>query len=383
MKAGTAAGFPALTELDGAGWTRLTRWLADARRRTPVLELEGMHHVFRAEDVRTVLADSALFSSDRTRMMPPTAQLGRGNLTMMDPPDHTRIRRIVNQAFTPASVSGLVPAIDEIADELVGSLVPDRFDLVHDLAYPLPIRVISRYLGLPEEQIDRFRTWSIGFSRGDAGQMDAMHRYLAEVARLKRARPGRDLMSRLATAEVDGVPATIDEIASLTGLILLAGHVTTTSLIAAAVHHLCVQPVSDARVRENDQVDDLVLEALRVRPAFAQVTRIAAEDVMLSGTTVPAGALVSAWILSANHDPELNPDPEPFLLDRSARRHLSFGHGVHYCLGGPLAQLEATAAVRAVIRRFAQLTILAPVEFHPLPTLAIRRLELQGRTCAT
>jgi len=373
------AGFPALTELDGAGWTRLLRWLADARRDAPVLELGGMHHVFGAEDVRSVLSDSELFSSDRTRLMPPTAQLGRGNLTMMDPPDHTRMRRIVNQAFTPASVGGLAPAIDEIAEELVGALVPDRFDLVRDLAYPLPIRVISRFLGLPEEQHDRFRTWSIGFSRGDAAQMDAMHRCLAEVAAAKRARPVGDLMSRLATAEVDGTPATVDEIASLSGLILLAGHVTTTSLIAAAVHELCVQPTLDTQVREHDRVEDLVLEALRSRPAFAQVTRIAAGDATLSGATVPADALVSAWILSANHDPLLNPDPERFLLDRPARRHLSFGHGVHYCLGGPLAQIEAVAAVRAVIRRFPRLTVLAPVEFHPLPTLAIRRLVLAGQ----
>jgi erythromycin 12 hydroxylase len=373
------AGFPPLTELDGAGWTRLLRWLADARRETPVLELGGMHHVFRAEDVRSVLSDSELFSSDRTRMMPPTAQLGRGNLTMMDPPDHTRMRRIVNQAFTPASVSGLAPAIDEIAEELVRGLTPDRFDLVRDLAYPLPIRVISRFLGLPEQQLDRFRTWSIGFSRGDAGQMDAMHRYLAEVAAAKRARPVRDLMSRLATAEVDGALATIDEIASLSGLILLAGHVTTTSLIAAAVHELCVQSAVDAQVREHDRVEDLVLEALRTRPAFAQVTRIAAADATLSSAAVPAGALVSAWILSANHDPRLNPDPERFVLDRSGRRHLSFGHGVHYCLGGPLAQIEAATAVRAVTRRFARLTVLAPVEFHPLPTLSIRRLVLAGQ----
>nr|AEM00625.1 P450 monooxygenase [Streptomyces sp. ATCC 55365] len=338
-----------------------------------------MHHVFRAEDVRTVLSDSGTFSSDRTRMMPPTAQLGRGNLTMMDPPDHTRMRRIVNQAFTPASVRGLAPAIDEIAGELVRGLAPERFDLVRDLAYPLPIRVISRFLGLPEEEHGRFREWSVGFSRGDAAQMDAMHRYLAEVATAKRARPVRDLMSRLATAEVDGAPATIDEIASLSGLILLAGHVTTTSLIAAAVRELCVRPALDAQVREHDRIDDLVMEALRSRPAFAQVTRIAAGEATLSGVTVPAGALVSAWILSANHDPGLNPDPERFLLDRPARRHLSFGHGVHYCLGGPLAQLEAVTAVRAVAGRFARLTVLAPVEFHPLPTLSIRRLVLAGQ----
>jgi cytochrome P450 len=289
------------------------------------------------------------------------------------------MRRLVNQAFTPAAVSSLAPAIDDIAEELVRDLAPDRFDLVRDLAYPLPIRVISRFLGLPEEQLDQFRTWSIGFSRGNAGQMDAMHRYLAEVAASKRARPVQDLMSRLATAEVDGAPATIDEIASLTGLILLAGHVTTTSLIAAAVHELCVQPAVDAQVRERDRVEDLVLEALRTRPAFAQVTRIADADATLSGAAVPAGALVSAWILSANHDPGLNPDPEPFLLDRPARRHLSFGHGVHYCLGGPLAQFEAVAAVRAVTRRFGRLTVLAPVEFHPLPTLSIRQLLLAGQ----
>ena len=365
--------------LDGRGWEKLCEWMAQARQRTPVLEREGVYHVFRAEDVRRVLSDTGGFSSDRSRLMPSTAQLGRGNLTMMDPPDHTRVRRIVNQAFTPATVQTLQPAVQEIADELVTSLDPASFDVVNDLAYPLPIRVICRLLGLPEEDIDRFRSWSVAFSLGDGEGMDAMHSYLADVARHKRVHPNDDLMTGLVGAEVDGEPARDDEVASLAGLILLAGHVTTTSLIAAATMEIIRRPALDNAVRHEGRVDDLVAETLRLRPAFAQVTRIAVRDAELSGNNIPEGALVQAWILSGNHDPALNPEPDAFVLDRPARRHLSFGHGVHYCLGGPLAQLEAAAALGAIQRRFRELRITEKVGFHPMPTLSVRRLIVAGK----
>jgi cytochrome P450 len=186
-------------------------------------------------------------------------------------------------------------------------------------------------------------------------------------------------MTRLVEAEVDGNPTSDDEVASLAGLILLAGHVTTTSLIAASILELAERPDMLAQVGEDDaRVDDLVEETLRVRPAFAQVTRISTHEQELAGRPVPEGGVVVAWILAANHDPAWNEHPERFELHRPGRRHLSFGHGVHFCLGTPLARLEAGIALRAFLPRFPDLCRTGMVAFHAQPTLSVRRLIVAG-----
>lgn len=367
---------PDRASLTGNGWEALLAWMSRQRAESPVSFHQGAYHVFRAEAVRRVLSDSAEFSSDRTMLMPPMAQLGRGNLTMMDPPDHTRMRSIVNKAFTSAAVNGLAGMVDEIASGLVADLDPVGFDAVAQLAYPLPLLVIHQMLGLPDSARAHFSTWSSAFNRADVAAMDEMHRFLVDVARYKRRDPGDDVMSRLTGSDVAGQPPSDDEVASLAGLILLAGHVTTTSLIAAALFEAIERPALRPRAEDKMQIDALVEETLRVRPAFTQVTRIASGDQEIDGVPVPHGSVVAAWVLSANHDETLNPRPEEFLLDRENRRYLSFGHGVHFCLGSPLARMEARSAIRALLSRFPRLRRSGDVLFHPQPTLAVSRLRL-------
>jgi erythromycin 12 hydroxylase len=366
---------PQPVTLQGNGWGAMVRWMDGMRDQRPVHEHCGVYHVFRADDVRRVLSDTETFSSDRTPLMPPTAQLGRGNLTMMDPPDHTRIRKIVNQAFTPRLTHTLAGAIQGIADELVGDL-HGQFDIVSQLAYPLPVRVISRLLGLASSDMHSFSSWSAGFSRGDAEQMNEMHEYLNDVAKHKRRCPGSDLMSTLVESRVEGEQLSRDEVASLAGLILLAGHVTTTSLIAASVLELVSSPEIEKAVRRSDKVHHLVEETLRVRPAFAQVVRITSQKTNLSGRPINTGAVIAGWILSANYDPSLNLQPSQFQLDRHNRRYLSFGHGVHYCLGSSLAKLEAEISVKTLLARFPNLKQVEVAKFHSQPTLSVKRLVL-------
>jgi len=361
------------------GGAALRGWMAGMRAEQPVWrDRYGVYQVFRYADVQRVLADHADFSSDRSRLMPGSAQLGRGNLTMMDPPEHRQMRRLVSQAFTAKVVAELEPRIRDVAGELVDS-VGDTFDLVDALAHPLPVIVIAELLGVPAADRAQFRKWSVGFGRGDPRALREMDDYFVAQIRERRRRPGSDLISGLLAADIDGDRLGDAEVASMAGLLLLAGHITTTVLIGNAVLSLDEQPGGWAAAAADPRtIPGIIEETLRFRPPFTQMSRIATHDVELAGVAIPANALVNAWLISANHDERVFERPERFDLARSPNRQTAFGYGIHFCIGAPLARLESRIALELLMRRFPALSRVpgTALDFHPHPTCALKRLPM-------
>lgn len=380
----------------------LLAWLARMRVEQPVWrDRVGMYHVFRHADVHAILRDPTTFSSDSSRLAPATASTSRGMLTQVDPPEHRRLRQVVSAAFTPRRVAALEPRIREVTRALLAGC-GEEFDLVDALAFPLPVTVIAEMLGLPPEDHDLFRTWAdrlfsmqvddptdpeLG-QRVDAALAD-INAYLTERVRERRAEPGEDLISALVTArvETDDGPSALDdeEAANFSLLLLLAGHITTTVLLGNAVRTFAEHPEVWPTLRADPvTIPAAVEEVLRLRSPFTAMARVTSTATDVAGTTIPADRFVLSWILSANHDDAAFADPEGFVLDRgiSGGAQTAFGHGVHFCLGAPLARLEARVALEELTARYASLvpaagpvTDLAP---YPRGVLGVRRLPVVG-----
>ena len=395
----------------------LLAWLARMRDEQPVWrDRYGMYHVFRHADVHTVLRDPATFSSDVGRVSPVARTAGRGMLTRLDPPEHRRMRMVVSSAFTPKRVAALEPRIRAITRSLLDTAAEDgrdtEFDLVDTLAFPLPVTVIAEMLGLPASDHPTFREWAdrlFSMQVDDptdpelgarvAAAMADIRAYL--VARVQERRAavadgtaGDDLITALVTAEVvtDGSPVLLDdeEAANFSLLLLLAGHITTTVLLGNAVRTFHDHPMADGRDtwtllgEDTDRIPAAIEEVLRLRSPFTQTGRVTMHDVEIGGTTIPADRVVLPSLLSANHDERAFPDPEAFVLDRGigGGAQTAFGHGVHFCLGAPLARLEGRVALEELTARY---TALAPAETspaalrpYPRGVLGVRALPVRG-----
>ncbi|MGH4023801.1 MAG: cytochrome P450 [Pseudonocardiaceae bacterium] len=361
----------------------LLDWLAVMRQRHRVWRDDhGVCHVFRYEDVRTVLHDWRVFSSDRSRLMPGEDRLASGNLTMMDPPQHRKLRSVVNQVFTPRMVDRLAPRVTEIAVRLLDEVDAEQFDVIECLAHPLPVIVIAELLGVPVEDRELFRTWSAGFGAGQESALRALHEYLLEHCAQRRTTPREDLVTRLLDADVDGRKLDDDEVASMAGLFLLAGHLTTTMLLSSAVQCLMEDPQTAGRLRADAELlPAAVTEVLRYRPPFTQVSRVTTSTAELGSTVLPQGSLVIAWTLSANHDERYFADPGRFDIGRPVDRQLSFGHGIHFCLGAQLARLETGIALRLLLERFTELSLPAGtrLRYYEAPVFGSQRLPVRVR----
>jgi erythromycin 12 hydroxylase len=363
------------------GGRALRAWMRQKRDEEPVWrDPRGVYHVFRYDSVQRVLMDHRAFSSDRTRLMPANGQLGKGNLTMMDPPEHRTLRSLVSQSFTPKMVAALEPRITQVAQDLLDQVDVEHFDLVQRLAHPMPVIVIAELLGVPVSDRELFRAWSAGFGRGELKAMEELNDYLLARVREARQAPREDLISKMIAANVDGKRLDDEEIASLAGLLLLAGHITTTVLIGNAVLCLEENPSAAAELRADRRlIPPAIEEVLRYRPAFTQMGRISTTDTELDGRAIPAGRLVLAWLLSANHDERVFAEPDRFDLHRRPNRQSAFGHGIHFCLGAPLARLEARIAVEQLLRRYRSLQVAsgARLSFYEHPTCALKGLPVQ------
>lgn len=326
---------------------------------------QGAWHVFRHADVAAVLADPATFSSDTSSLMPDQEDLrlfSRGNIVAMDPPRHREVRALVNQAFTPRVVAGLEPRIAEVTGRLLDEVSgTGSFDLVDVLAYPLPVTVIAELLGVPAQDLPLFRRWAdtlFSVQSSDATVMPSedrlervrpvmreMNDYLLEHIRHRRVHPSDDLLGRLTTARVHDQVLQDEEVVGLAAVLLLAGHITTTALLGNAVLCLDRNPQAAAEVRaDRSLVPGAIEEVLRYRTPFPRLGRMTTTDVELGDRRIPARSILLPWVGAANRDPRRYPDPERFDIHRSGP-HLAFGHGIHFCLGAPLARLEGRVAL--------------------------------------
>jgi cytochrome P450 len=325
--------------------------------------------VTRYADVRALFADPRLSvaksngnGSWRGFSLPPALD---ANLLNMDPPDHTRIRKLVSQAFTPRRVENLRPRIQETADALLDA-VADRgeADLVRDYAGPLPVAVISDLLGVPEADRHDFRSWTDTMispppqDRGAAARaVGTIHAYLERLLAAKRTEPADDLLSALIAARDDGDRLTEDELTSLAFLLLFAGYENTVHAVGTGLFTLLRE---SAFPLDPALLGSTIEELLRFEPpAPVVLRRFPTEDIELGGVVLPRGETVLLVVGAANRDPEAFPAPDEVRPGRPGA-HLSFGHGIHYCLAAPLARVELEVAIGTVARRFPRMRLAVP-----------------------
>ena len=333
----------------------------------------------RYEDVLAVLRDHTRFSSERTRATNPfvkqmeeyrlaSGPLGRSpTMLSLDPPAHTRTRNLVNKAFTPRVIESIRPHIQEIAEGLLDRLPePNRIDVVADLAVPLPVTVIAELLGVPSADQERFKAWSTDIAgtlggifqpaelldRAQKSSLELADYFRAQIG-LRRTEPRDDLLSSLIAAEEQGDLLSEDELIATCMLLLVAGNETTTNLIGNGMLALLEHP-DQLRILQNDSslIPAAVDEMLRYDGPVQMTSRIVAEELEFQGKRMEPGQVVLAVLGAANHDPEQFDDPESFDITRFAKRNLAFGHGIHYCIGAPLALAEAQIVFESLLRRF-------------------------------
>ncbi|MFJ4770211.1 cytochrome P450 [Streptomyces uncialis] len=323
------------------------------------------------DEARSLLADPRLFK-DYTRVDGfgfENHLMGR-HMLVADPPDHTRLRRLVTREFTARRVEALVPRVRRITDDLLDAMVPlGRADLVEAFAFPLPMTVICELLGVPAIDRAAFRRMSHGIV-APAGRAEAersvaeLGSYLDELIADKRSgAAAEDLLTALIRTEAeDGDRLSGDELRAMAFLLLIAGHETTVHLIANAVVALLSHPGQLAALRADmSLLDAAVEEALRYDgPVEASTYRFATEDFEVGGVTVRAGDSVLVGLGAAGRDPGRFGGPDRFDIRRAGRGHLAFGHGIHHCLGAPLARVEARIALRGLLERCPRLALDGP-----------------------
>jgi cytochrome P450 len=313
---------------------------------------------------------------------------GQPGFLFLDPPDHTRLRKLAQQAFAPKVVRALEPDVEAMVGTLLDAVADaDAFDAVADLAHPLPVAVICRMLGVPiadepefskasallAQGLDPFSTITGAVPDNFQARLEAGHwlrGYLADLIEERRALPREDLISALIAAEEDGDQLTTDEIVATCNLLLIAGHETTVNLIANAMLAMLRHPEYwSALAADPGRAPSIIEETLRYDPPVQLAGRIAAEDLTIGTTAVPKGDTMMLLFAAAQRDPSAFDRPDTFDPDREGIRHLAFGHGVHFCLGAPLARLEARIALTAVTARFPEARLAAEPTYRPNVTL--------------
>ena len=382
-----------LTALDERFRTDPYPVLAELRGAEPVHHDEVLKRwvLTRHDDVDRVVNDRALSADPRKAADGTYMSLFRGepqdgdfqpSILFLDPPDHTRLRGLVTKAFTPRAVERMRPRIQEIVDDLLDAVADeDGFDLMDAFAMPLPTIVIAEMLGVDTADQADFKRWSDesiqNFNpmiteeereRAEAAGM-AMQEYLVRAVAQRREAPRDDLISSMIAVEESGDQLTNAEIVTMTSLLLAAGNVTTTDLIGNGVLALLQHPGELQKLRDDPSlIKSAVEEILRYDSPVVQTARITESDTEVAGCPIKKGESILTFLASANHDPEVYPEPEQFDITREGTRHHAFGGGIHYCLGAPLARLEAEIGIGSLVQRFPQLRLTgAPLEWRRLP----------------
>ena len=316
---------------------------------------------------------------------------GLRSMLVMDPPGHTRVRKLVNKAFTPRRIAALRGHIEAIVRGLADAAeAADRLYLIRDFAEPLPAIVIAELLGVPPEDHRQFREWSSqliatiaapNLERRRAGAAAAQNLlgYLADTIAARRREPRDDLISAMIHAQEESDALSDEELLATSNLLLLAGHETTTNLIGNGTLALLREPEEWQRLcADPDLLPSAIEELLRFDGPVQATVRVALEDIKIDDHVIPEGALVLVSIGAANHDPEVFDEPDRLDIRRDPNPHLAFGFSTHFCMGAPLARLETEVAFQALISRFPTLSLLDDnPEYRPNPVLrGLRRLEL-------
>lgn len=356
-------------------------WFALMRESAPVFLDPRRHNwsVFKYNDVQRVLSEHSTFSSrfaDFDSDQPLDA-----SIVSMDPPRHRQLRSLVTLAFTPRTIARLEPRITAIVNELLDKVAPQgHMDVINDLSFPLPVIVIAELLGIPHEDRERFKLWSDQFigatpSEGMDSQV-AMSEYFKWVIAQRRAKPEDDLISALLAAQIDGKHLTEQELLGFCILLLVAGNETTTHLIGNAIWCFDEHPEAWAELRANPALlPDAIEEVLRYRSPLKMMFRVTTQDTRIGDKDIPAGVGVTAWIGSANRDEAQFPNAATFDIHRIPNRHLAFGHGIHFCLGAPLARLESKVALGIMLERFASIRRDRDAELEPVPAFILHGLK--------
>ncbi len=364
-------------------------WFEEMRTQHPVFYDETMPmpmwQVFRYEDVTTVLTDYSRFSSQPLGVF--MGSFLRDTLITKDPPDHRKLRNLVNQAFTTRAVARLADRITQISQELLNQVkAQGRMDVVSDIAFPLPAKVIAEMLGVPPQDWDIFRRWAHGGpesrearQEGRRSMQEEMSDYFLALLRERERAPREDLISALSKAEVDGERLSEYELVQFCKLLLGAGQETTKNLIANAIVCFTDHPETMERLkREPSLMPKAIEEVLRYLPPVWFLFRQTRSDVEMGGQHIPADQFVLAWTASANRDAAQFPDPERFDIEREPNRHLAFGHGVHFCVGAPLARLEAKIVLSMMLEQLPDLQRVEdfPITVHAGIVFVIRSLPV-------
>ncbi len=316
------------------------------------------------KDVHLVLKNPKLFSS---------ASMGERDheislpLLTDDPPRHTKLRAIMNKAFTSRAIKLMENEVRNMSNDLLNKLdISKPVDIAHEFTIPLPISVISQLMGIPFERKDDFKRWSDALTgTGSETEIEKrmpeiinMRNYFLSLIPLRKESPGDDLISKVVNAEVDGETLDDNTIAGFNMLLLIAGNETTTNLLSNMLNHISYNPNIWKELRKNKGlVDAAIEETLRFDSPVHWVSRRATENTELSGQTIKKGENIFAIMGSANRDPSHYENPEEFRLDRKQNKdHHTFGHGIHFCMGAPLARLEGRYALEGLLDRFEEVT---------------------------
>ena len=373
-------------------------YLAPDRDSLVVTRYADVARVLRSPDVsRDIEANARIDESDPVAVARRDRRVGAKTILNLDPPDHTRLRRLVSKAFTPSAVERLrgwmTARVDTVLDRAAAA---GGMELIDELAFPFPFDVICELLGMPTDRADDVRSWSMALTAGleptatlddmDAAEQSLMHMipYLLEIIDARRSDPRDDVLSALIAVEEGGDTLDAAELLSFVILLYVAGHETTVNLIGNGMLALLRHPDQLARWRGEVALDAIAVdELMRFDGPVQHTVRVAMQPMAFDGVAGEAyvaepGQLILTALGSANHDPEMFADPDRLVLDRpNASRHLGFSAGIHYCLGAALAKQEATIALSRLIRRFPNVQMVGEPHWRDRITIrGVDRLQL-------
>ena len=369
--------------------------------RTTLPDKTSVWLVTRYEDVHSLLRDGR-FAKNRYKAMtpeqlrkqpwvPPMFRPLERNMLDLDQPDHTRLRGLVHKAFTPRLIEQMQMRVQTVADELLDAFLQNgKMDLIKDYALPLPMTIITEILGVPTKDRDKFHKWSKVIVSINQFNIDfgiiwrvvpaiwKFNRYLRSFFKIRRADPRDDLVSALIQAEESGETLSEDELLAMVFLLLIAGHETTVNLIGNGMLTLIEHPEQMEKLRNDPSlIQSAVEELLRyTAPVFMATERYPHEDVTIQGATIRRGEMTLGVIGSANRDEEVFDNPDKLDITRDPNKHLAFGFGIHYCLGAPLARLEAQIAIKSLLARAPNLRLQgSKASLRWRPSLILRGLD--------